>query len=141
MKFQAHFVGEKDEFAVYLPGKEDFGLSFLDQAREKAGVKKLRLGIVHTSLQTYTSDPCMDVTEAFARRHQEIYAETSRPKINVPPRGLNKYVSVSPKVIESEETGEILKVEPEYRLNQEAVLADWENAGCPLKWEPEETEI
>ena len=59
----------------------------------------------------------------------DIFAENAVVKVEVPHESLNRFV----KVEAVEENG---KWHFEYRVDNDAVLAAWIAAGCPVRWDP-----
>lgn len=143
VKFEAFEEG-KERVAAWKGEDRRLGLDFLDRVRRELGVPNLDARRVEDVCR-YNWDLAVtcEVSEDTARRLAEkhgLFRESSRVTVRIPRHGLNRYLKIELRTDKDSTTGEIERVWPVWRVDSEAVLKDWEAAGCPLSWAPEGVE-
>ena len=143
MQFEVVFRIEpicKCMHALYVDSRP-VGISLVDQARSESGVPKLVLDrIPDETGEMHTAEYDVEVTEKFARRQADLFAETNSVTVDVPHKHLDKYHHLRTRFEKNHETGEVYGVYFGVMIDDGAILGDWEADGAPIRWGFEEKE-
>ena len=134
MNFQVCFRSNKAT-AIDIPS-QFVGLEFLDQAREESGVPNLPSDKCGGYFGGFSNDIDVQVSESVARKFPPML-KSYQAGVEVPQNGLSKYAKIAPKIRRNDTTGEVIEVQPACRIDYDAIILDWVDAGCPHIWEPE----
>ncbi len=133
MEFVVRF--ESERYAVALEAGYNVGIRQIDQVRRE----------LNYDLPLECIDGCVDavftywvevpISEEMARRAGH-FLNTSKVTVDVTPNSLNGDYELTPVVERNPDTGEILRVSFQWKLNGEFLVKQWEAAGFPLEWDP-----
>lgn len=135
MNFSVKFFAPKF-FAWQIDSKHG-GLDLLDKARQDTGLASLSPHRVSNSVPSVAQDPILDISEEAARASGR-FSEKSEVWVRVQKGWLNQFSQIFTVTDRSPESGEIILAKFEHRLDNDAVIGAWEEAGYPSPWESEE---
>lgn len=133
MEFVVKFFGDR----LWAVSREQrrFGLDFVDQARRAIDLKDLSIERIGGKSEGLYENPALKLSEDWVRKHApHRFCGSYYMEVHVPEGYLTKYLDLRCKIKKDSETGEILQVSPEYRLNQNELLMDWATDDCPAEW-------
>lgn len=135
MKLHIEFISPNGYPVSY--DSRDIGLNGVDRIREYAG-HKIPLDVIHGGVMALRAYPRIKVSEEVARKSGHFW-DRNTVCVTVPAGGLNRFVRLIPHV-ERADSGEVLHAELHAKIDNEAVVRAWEEAGFPLQWDLTEFE-
>ncbi|GAB3272661.1 hypothetical protein GCM10027347_44440 [Larkinella harenae] len=136
MKFTTYFSSHPG-YAIELPS-ENPGINFIDRVRSELEVPSLSADVVSGYISGTNCDADLSLEESTARDSGH-YSEKSSTHVKVPRGFLNQFVKVELNTVRDPATGAINTVNGVQKLNKQAVIDAWAEAGYPLRWGFEET--
>jgi len=136
MKFEIVFASHPG-WPVEMP-YSSIGLIDVSFIRQNT-VENLDLDLVEGYIQDLRISPEITVCECYARSAGH-FNYGNRANIRVKRNFLNQFVIKQVKTETSNKDGKILKAWIVYKLDKEAVLSAWADAGYPIQWGFEEEE-
>ena len=135
MRFVVNFVAEDGEANVIEDGDDYIvGMDRADEVRREIGLPNLDIKLVsvrYNKPHKYTLP--LDVEEEQARE-SNVFRHTTRAKVNVPARGLNRFMVECYEVFRAEESGEVGKLALGLSICKDALWTAWAAAGYPGHW-------
>jgi hypothetical protein len=134
MKFKVQFISKGSEFDYAINViPMDIGLHGVDQIREELDLPKFHLERIGDKTTPFLQkDPSIVIDEKMARE-SGLFETTNHLIVSVPPNALNEYVYMRTKA-DKDKTGEIRYAYLRHDVHYNRILAEWRDAGFPLKW-------
>jgi len=149
MKFQVKFEAPGDGRLTEEPPGE-IGIDMVDMIRDELNRPNLDVDLINGEIQCprYRSSYYVNVTEATARTIS-LFSGRNKVTVKVPDSYLSKYENFIFRESFYDPANNVLEmfrvwvlrrpkkltcVFPHYELNEQWLIEDWKEAGCPLKW-------
>lgn len=139
MKFTVFYKTKVAYYHAISWNKRKVGLNFIDNVRKELDLPLLPLERIEITCDFLFSNPEIEISEEVARDSGH-FRETGSIEVYVPKKSLNQFCFVDSDIEKSEETGEILKVRPVTKLNEDKLLRAWKENGYPIEWDLQEKE-
>ena len=142
MKFEIRFEADRSliaYYAIYI-NSADTGLNGVRKIRKELETDKLSSERIRDYKKGLETNPQIKILESIAISSGR-FDERNIVKVVVRHKALNKFVYEVVECDKDEQTGEITHAWIERKLNEQAVLNAWEDAGYPLEWNVEDEEL
>ena len=137
MNFSLRFQGI-DRTEISGTSFRRIGLYLIKMIREKANCPRLDLNVIQGWINPEPAHSLQIVISEETACSSGLFAETNEVEILVPESGLKNFYFIETKIQRNDINDIITAASVTWVLDEENLIAEWEKAGFPINWNPED---